>query len=111
LELAAQRHQLTAQIQYFLQLLRQVVVAAALVQPLLALELMEVLAVVVVMLHRQVVMALQIKVAQVVQPLHQQLHSELAAVEVQVQSVVTRLALALAAMEEQASSHLLLEHL
>jgi hypothetical protein len=110
LEPAAQRHQPTAQIQYLLQLLRQVVVAAALVQPLLALELMEVLAVVVVMLHRQVVMALQIKVAQVVQPLHQQVHSELVAVEVQVQSVVTRLALALAAMEEQASSHLLLEH-
>jgi hypothetical protein len=110
LELAAQRHQPTAQIQYLLQLLRQVVVAAALVQPLLALELMEVLAVVVVMLHRQVVMGLQIKVTQVVQLLHQHLLLELVAAEVQVQSVATRLAQALVAMAEQASSHLLLEH-
>jgi hypothetical protein len=46
----------------------------------------------------------------VVQLLHQHLLLELVAAEVQVQSVATRLAQALVAMAEQASSHLSLEH-
>jgi hypothetical protein len=107
----ALRQRVTALIQFYLLLLQQAAVAAALEALAELLASMAVLAVAAAMKQKLVVMGLQIKVTQVVQLLHQHLLLELVAAEVQVQSVATRLAQALAAMAEQVFSHLLLEHL